>query len=324
MRIIDKYKDKNKTIISNESIFDTIISLFKNNPKIQKEVSKKKQEFNPSKVKESLNEQLNELKNLIKSDTIKQRKLEANHYDTLFIGKGNNNEEVVYKLLDKTIKDIPKFLTYAKFVDQLYTTTTKRLNELKESIDNGKDINNLNLDFPSENDIKLLKNYFINQPYITAGDRKTLSSDIYIGFNRGVILFGKSDRSWRWGNHAEVDNNLKEKEIVSAKNVERFIPLIETFINQIIELKSVSLLGYKFEFLVNSKLQEELKGKAKSADVEIFLNNIYGFGQDLMGLGDFFSSLARSVYQLMEYLIDNYKEDKEVSTESYPSLGIPL
>lgn len=321
MRIIDKYKykDKNKTIISNESIFDTIISLFKKNPKIQKEVSKK-QEFNPSKVKESLSEQLNELKNLVKPDTIKQHKLKANRYDTLFIGKGNNNEEVVYKLLDKTIKDIPKFLTYAKFVDQLYITTTKRLNELKESIDNGKDINNLNLDFPSENDIKLLRNYFINQPYITVGDRKTLSSDIYIGFNRGVILLGKSDKSWRWGNHAEVDNNLKEKEIVSAKNVERFISLIETFINQIIELKSVSLLGYKFEFLVNSKLQEELKEKTKSADVEIFCNNIYGFGQDLMGLGDFFSSLARSVYQLMEYLIDSYKEGKEdinVSNESF-------
>ena len=318
MSLIDKYK--NKANVSNEGIFDTIKALFKKNPNIQKEVAKKRK-FDPTKIKESLEEQLNELKSVVKSNTVKPRKLKAGNYDTLFIGKGNNGEDVVYKLLDKTVKDIPKFLAYAKFIEQLQANTAKRLDELTKLVRNGKSIDDLDLFFPSQDDIKLLKNYFINKPYITVGKRKTLSSDAYIGFNRGVILFDEYDGDWRWGNHAEVDNNLKEKEITSAKNVERFIPLIETFVNQIIELRSVAVLGFRLEFLVDSKLQEELEEKTKNTDVEIFCNDIYGFGHDLLGLDDFFYSLAKSIYQLMEYLIDSYKqEDNEVSNEGFTDI----
>lgn len=314
MSLIDKYKNKSK--VSNEGIIDIVKALFKKKPEIQKEIAQKRK-FDPTKIKESLTEQLDELKSLVKSNQVKQRKLRAGDYDTLFIGKGNNGEDTVYKLLDKTIKDIPKFLTYAKFVEQLQTSAAKRLDELTKLVRNGKSIDHLDLFFPSKDDIKLLKGYFINKPYITVGERKTLSSDAYIGFNRGVILFDKYDGNWRWGNHAQVDNNLKEKEIISAKNVERFIPLIETFINQIIELRSVAVLGFRLEFLVDSKLQEELEEKTKDTNVEIFCNDIYGFGHDLLGLDDFFASLAKSIYQLMEYLIDSYKESKEVSNEGF-------
>lgn len=190
MNLISKYK--NKANVSNEGIFDTIKALFKKNPNIQKEVAKKRK-FDPTKIKESLEEQLNELKSIVKSNTVKPRKLKAGNYDTLFIGKGNNGEDVAYKLLDKTVKDIPKFLAYAKFVEQLQTTAAKRLDELTKLVRNGKSINHLDLFFPSQDDIKLLKSYFINKPYITVGKRKTLSSDAYIGFNRGVILFDEYD-----------------------------------------------------------------------------------------------------------------------------------